>query len=415
MLEHVYKRYQLGLTRISLPSLISERLGRLLKPAASVKSNDRYLWALRDVSFELEKGQSLALIGPNGAGKSTILKLLADITLPTSGHIETNGQVSALIELGAGFHPDLTGRENIYLNGTILGLSRKEIERRFDDIVTFSELECFIDTPVKRYSSGMSVRLGFAVAACIEPDILLVDEVLAVGDASFQQKCMKRIQFLVDKGTSIIFVSHNLYLVQAICMSALYINHGEIVARGNTSDVISMYEKDLHSRRVLNYERSIYADDVELGNGFEIIKIEVLNDRDEVSTELRSYQTAKIRVHYIAYQDIGTINVAAYIIRSDGLTCCMMRTSIDNMKPSLSRGEGVISVTLIPLQLIGGIYFAEVWFLNESDSMILSHQPGRSGWFTVKGNTLSYEERSGVFEPRTRWEQQESIPIQKMG
>jgi lipopolysaccharide transport system ATP-binding protein len=181
--ENISKRYNLGLTRTSLPTVFSHWLKTKVTRKA-LPTQNKVLWALRDVNFELNQGQSLALVGSNGAGKTTILKLLANITKPSSGRLTINGKLSALIELGAGFHPDLTGRENIFLNGTILGLSRKEIERRFDDIVDFSELERFIDTPVKRYSSGMVVRLGFSVASCIEPELLLVDEVLAVGDSS---------------------------------------------------------------------------------------------------------------------------------------------------------------------------------------------------------------------------------------
>ena len=310
--------------------------------------------------------------------------------------------------MGAGFHPDLSGRENVYLNGTILGLSKKEIEQRFDEIVAFSELERFIDTPVKRYSSGMTVRLGFAVAACIEPDILLVDEVLAVGDASFQQKCMQRIQALVDRGTSIIFVSHNLYLVQAICASALYIDHGEIVARGKTIDVIAAYEKALHVQRAENFQQNSDGDQNDLDADFEIAKVEVLGPDLNETTDIRSDQPASIQIHYYAYKDIGPINVSAYIIRSDGVTCCMMRTSLGEFTPRLSQGAGTITVTLLPLQLIGGTYFAEAWFLNQSDSMLLTQKPGRSDWFVVHGNALSFEERSGVYEPKTHWQQQEN-------
>ena len=236
--ENVSKRYRLGLTRTSVPAYVSQSIKNLRNITRRNNQDDQYLWALKDISFELSRGESLALIGPNGAGKSTILKLLAGITHPTSGQIEVNGQLSALIELGAGFHPDLTGRENIYLNGTILGLSRKEVNQRFEEIVDFSELERFIDTPVKRYSSGMSVRLGFAVAACINPEILLVDEVLAVGDASFQQKCLKRIHSLLHNGTSIIFVSHNLYLVQSACETGIYLHKGEVKYTGSISEVI---------------------------------------------------------------------------------------------------------------------------------------------------------------------------------
>ena len=224
--ENVSKQYKLGLTRTSLPALISGNIRKLKKGSSQADVGDQDFWALRDVSFELKESESLALVGANGAGKTTILKLLANITKPTSGVIETSGSLSALIELGAGFHPDLTGRENIFLNGAILGLGRQTIADRFDEIVDFAELERFIDTPVKRYSSGMIVRLGFAVASCVEPDILLVDEVLAVGDAAFQQKCLKRIHDLVDAGTSIIFVSHNFYLVQAVCDTALYLHKG---------------------------------------------------------------------------------------------------------------------------------------------------------------------------------------------
>ena len=218
----------------------------------------------------------LALVGANGAGKTTILKLLANITKPTSGSISTYGQISALIELGAGFHPDLTGRENIYLNGTILGIDRKTIASRFDEIVAFSELERFIDTPVKRYSSGMIVRLGFSVASFMEPEILLVDEVLAVGDAAFQQKCLKRIRSLIQNGTSIIFVSHNFYLVQAVCETSLYIQKGQIKHYGATKDVIDIYERDLHQERSRKFigvspEKSDSSEDIE------ITQVEIFN------------------------------------------------------------------------------------------------------------------------------------------
>ena len=244
--SNVSKRYNLGLTRTSLPSVISQWVKQAL--LGSNSSDRKYHWALRDVSFNLEKGQSLALVGPNGAGKSTILKLLAKITNPTSGKAEVNGQLSALIELGAGFHPDLTGRENIFLNGTILGLTYKDIQRRYDEIVAFSEIEEFIDTPVKRYSSGMTVRLGFAVASCIEPDILLVDEVLAVGDASFRQKCIERIKTLLSNGTSLIFVSHDMGLVRAVCERALYIEHGQVqgffqrISQGGAPGIVDVQE-----------------------------------------------------------------------------------------------------------------------------------------------------------------------------
>jgi lipopolysaccharide transport system ATP-binding protein len=401
--EHISKKYQLGLTRTSLPSLISGWLKRQVSRTSHLVPEDRTFWALRDVSFELKQGESLALVGANGAGKTTILKLLANITKPTSGSISTHGQLSALIELGAGFHGDLTGRENIFLNGTILGLSRKQIADRFDEIVDFSELERFIDTPVKRYSSGMIVRLGFAVASCIEPDILLVDEVLAVGDASFQQKCMKRIRSLINNGTSIIFVSHNFYLVQAVCKTALYLDKGQMKYFGETNQVIDRYEQDLHQARTRRFEDPGQVRDEEETSAIEITEVEVRNSEGPALEFLPNDQPAHIQIHYNAYQSVGKVHVSVFIRRSDGLTCCMMRTKLDDYDLSLERGQGVISLHLEPLQLVTGTYFAEAWFLNESDSMAIISKGGRSDWFSVKGSALSYADDSGVFEPHTRW------------
>lgn len=402
--ENVSKKYELGLTRTSVPTAISQWFKARKRKAHS--PSDRVLWALRDVSFDLAQGQSLALIGPNGAGKTTILKLLANITKPSSGKLTISGKLSALIELGAGFHGDLTGRENIFLNATILGLSRHEIMRRFDEIVDFSELERFIDTPVKRYSSGMAVRLGFAVASCIEPDILLVDEVLAVGDAAFQQKCLRRIRSLIDKGTSIIFVSHNLYLVQAACNIALYLQHGQVKHYGAVKDVLDMYEHDLHLERVHKIEGSDSEEHRE-NDVVEITRVEVGNGHETVTSVLQSDQPAQIRIHYEAYKSLGRVQVSAFIFRSDGVTCCMMRTKLDGFDLFIERGHGVVTIQVTPLQLVGGTYYVEVWFLNESDSMNISSKAGRSDWFTVRGKALSYNE-SSVFEPQTLWEHQQN-------
>jgi lipopolysaccharide transport system ATP-binding protein len=407
--RNVSKLYRLGLTRTSLPSLVSGWFKHVLNHQYRQNAVENNFWALKDVSFELKQGESLALVGANGAGKTTILKLLANITKPTSGSIDIDGKLSALIELGAGFHPDLTGRENIFLNGTILGLSRKQIADRFDEIVEFSELDRFIDTPVKRYSSGMVVRLGFAVASFVEPEILLVDEVLAVGDASFQQKCMGRIRSLIRNGTSIIFVSHNIYLIQAICNSALYLEHGQIKQFGRTKDIIDMYERDLHEKRALKFGQP-KEDEDQISEDLEITKVEVVGAESE-SRIIPSNQPAQIRIHYNAYQSMGRSHVSVFIKRSDGLTCCMMRTKLDNYELFLDRGQGVISLYLEPLQLITGSYFAEAWFLNESDSMGIVSRAGRSDWFSVKGTALSYTDDSGVFEPRTRWGHQSEMHV----
>jgi lipopolysaccharide transport system ATP-binding protein len=203
------------------------------------------IWALRDVSFDVPEGQVLGIIGKNGAGKSTLLKILTRITTPTSGQVEIRGRVGSLLEVGTGFHPELTGRENVFLNGSVLGMKRQEIQRKYDEIVEFSGVERFIDTPVKRYSSGMSVRLAFAVAAHLEPEILLIDEVLAVGDAEFQRKCLGRMEDLSDSGRTIVFVSHQMQAVAQLCDRAILLEKGSVALDGPSSDVVAWYLQEV--------------------------------------------------------------------------------------------------------------------------------------------------------------------------
>ncbi len=396
----VSKRYNLGLTRTSLPSVISQWAKQVLRGGNA--SARKYHWALRNVSFDLEKGESLALVGPNGAGKSTILKLLAKITNPTSGKVEVHGQLSALIELGAGFHPDLTGRENIYLNGTILGLSYKDVQKRFDEIVAFSEIEEFIDTPVKRYSSGMTVRLGFAVASCIEPDILLVDEVLAVGDASFRQKCIERIKTLLNNGTSLIFVSHDMGLVRSVCERAIYIEHGQVQQSGTSGEIIDLYNQVLDRRRIEKMNRAEGAmEDVE--GGVEVIKVEALDANGNPVRETYGDQPLEIRVKYAAYKDIGKANAIILIYRSDGLMCANMRSHLDGYPLHITKGEGEYSVRLEPLQLFGGTYYAITWIMNADDSDGIAY--GASEWFEVRNRVPGREAHIAVYEPNRRWSQ----------
>jgi lipopolysaccharide transport system ATP-binding protein len=227
-----------SLARAPLANL--RRLQRLDTTGSDGDAEDT-LWALRDVSFEIQEGEVVGVIGRNGAGKSTLLKILSRITEPTSGRAIIRGRVSSLLEVGTGFHPELTGRENIYMNGTILGMRKKEIDRKFDQIVDFSGVEKFLDTPVKRYSSGMSVRLAFAVAAHLEPEILIIDEVLAVGDAEFQKKCLGKMQDVASSGRTVLFVSHNLAAVEALCHSAVLLEYGQLVHQGQSRTTIRRY------------------------------------------------------------------------------------------------------------------------------------------------------------------------------
>lgn len=226
-----------------------EDIYRFFNPKRKAQKNSSF-YALNKISFKLKKGEILGIVGPNGAGKSTILKLLSDITLPSSGEIYKEGRIAAMIELAAGFHPELTGRENIYFYGSIMGMKNKEIDRRFKQIVDFAEIEESLDTPLKRYSSGMKARLGFSVSAHIDADILLIDEVLSVGDMSFQRKCFKRMEEYINNGTSIIFVSHNLESVRKLCKRTILLDKGEIIFDGNTENAISKYYEVVSSAQI---------------------------------------------------------------------------------------------------------------------------------------------------------------------
>lgn len=247
--ESISKKYHIGLKRQdnSLREAIVNltkapiRLINSIKEKEKKKKRNNVFWALKNVSFSVESGEILGIIGHNGAGKSTLLKILSRITEPTSGFAKVYGKIGSLLEVGTGFHSELTGRENIYLNGSILGMKRSEIKRKFDEIVAFSEIGDFLDTPVKRYSSGMYVRLAFAVAAHLEPEILIIDEVLAVGDASFQQKCIGKMDEVANSGRTILFVSHNMGAIQSLCSRAILMQHGEIIHNGKVHDTITAY------------------------------------------------------------------------------------------------------------------------------------------------------------------------------
>lgn len=247
--DQIWKKFRRGEKKHdSLRDLIPAVAKSLFKIRRRKELRDQEFWAIKDVSFQVGRGEALGIIGPNGAGKSTVLKLLSGIMRPDLGRIAVNGRLSALIEVGAGFHQDLTGRENIYLNGAILGMKRKEMDRKLEEIVAFSELSDFIDTPVKRYSSGMYARLGFSVAAHVDPDILLVDEVLSVGDWAFQRKCLEKMEAFVKNGVTVIFISHNLQAVMNLCHRALLLRKGSLVEAGSTGMVVRRYLSEAGSQ-----------------------------------------------------------------------------------------------------------------------------------------------------------------------
>ena len=266
-LDHVWKRYRLGARRkghVKRRTLAGEITLSLERAGLRKKAEPmKHLWALADATFDIQAGESVGIIGPNGSGKSTALKLISKITLPWAGNVQTRGRVGSLIEIKSGIHPELTGRENIFLYGSILGLTRKDIRARFDDIVDFAELGRFIDTPTKRYSSGMEVRLGFSVAVHLEPDVLLVDEVLAVGDESFQRRCLTRMDELRANGQTLLFVSHILSDVRRLCPRVIYLDRAMVRADGPVDAVLALYLQDVNERNAQAAAAESNADAVE--------------------------------------------------------------------------------------------------------------------------------------------------------
>ncbi len=311
-LTDVSKKYRIGKSSLNLRSIFRRK-----------NIATKFHWAVKNINFGLQAGESMGIIGPNGAGKTTILKLLSKVTFPTSGQIEMNGRFSALIELGAGFHPELSGRENVFLNGTILGMRKAEIQKRFDDIVQFAGIEKFIDTPVKRYSSGMYARLGFSVAAHVDPQILLVDEVLAVGDMAFQKKCYERMQQLIQNGTTLIFVSHNMRAIQKVCERSMVLYRGEIAFEGSSADATAEYSNIL--RKAAADFQDVSSEDISEGIGQQIMtheavieKIEILKQNNEATNTFPSGENAIVRAKINFYKDAPAPVIACSIRHPDG-------------------------------------------------------------------------------------------------
>jgi lipopolysaccharide transport system ATP-binding protein len=312
------------------------------------------LWALKDVSFQVEQGEVLGIIGRNGAGKSTLLKILSRVTAPTSGRIRVKGRIASLLEVGTGFHPELTGRENIYLNGAILGMKRNEITRKFDEIVDFSGVEKFIDTPVKRYSSGMYVRLAFAVAGHLEPEILVVDEVLAVGDAEFQKKCLGKMGDVAKQGRTVLFVSHNMAAVQSLCPRGIVLLNGEIIADATTVNAVKAYLASMRSETHFNLaERKDRKGEGQI----RFTNIEFLNEANTPIVHAVSGQRVTIRLHYVANRDKAFKNCRASVsVHKDGKSFFLTSTELVESRELVLQGKGHLDCILDELPLSQGKY-----------------------------------------------------------
>ena len=355
--DHIRKRYEIGaaaggvyrygLLRDTIVSSVSSVWQRLARRRLSAAGGPRHIWALDDVSFSVNAGEVLGIIGRNGAGKSTLLKVLSRITKPTSGHAEVHGHLGSLLEVGTGFHPELSGRDNIFLNGAILGMRRREIAKKFDEIVAFSGIEKFIDTPVKRYSSGMYVRLAFAVAAHFEPDILLVDEVLAVGDAEFQKKCLGKMESVVRHGRTVLFVSHNMAAVKALCSRALLLNAGRVETEGSVDAVIARY---LSASSGPSSDAEIPADAARSGTGeAKFRRVEILAMNGQPVVELYFGQRFRVRMTMEVLQAVGPVAAGIVIAAMDGMdVACAFSTDRGAPAYQLTPGWHQIEVEIDP-------------------------------------------------------------------
>lgn len=349
--ENLGKKYIIGHQKqekyTALRDVISNGVKSLLTPKSLQKNHQEEYWALNDVSFEIKQGDRVGIIGRNGAGKSTLLKVLSRITEPTKGRISIKGRVASLLEVGTGFHPELTGRENIFLNGAILGMSKVEIKKKFDEIVAFAEIEKFLDTPVKRYSSGMYVRLAFAVAAHLEPEILIVDEVLAVGDIGFQKKCIGKMDDVGKEGRTVLFVSHNMAMIDKLCLKTLFLEKGDVKHYGSVAEGLKLYNSQL-SMNNNNLNIRIFSQAYEMGLSNPNIKL--IDHKDGIDLE------ASINIESQYYQE--GIGVSIIISTETGIRVSSIGPRLShNILPAF---EGKISQSFyfknIDCNLSGGDY-----------------------------------------------------------
>lgn len=374
--HNVSKKYQLGLTHAGSVRELVNRIGRriigrtsqeVIPEPGTIRSGPQAteFWALKDVSFEIPQGSAVGIIGRNGAGKSTLLKLLSRITYPSEGRIELRGRVASLLEVGTGFHPELTGRENVYLNGTVLGMTRSDIRRRFDDIVEFAGVRKFIDTPVKRYSSGMTVRLGFAVAAHLEPDILIIDEVLAVGDVEFQQRCLGKMDEVASSGRTVLFVSHNMSTVRQLTSVSIVLNEGRVAFSGSTEAAIETY---VNENRRLCSQVDYQGRRQEVGMGtiarIRHVRFEKEDHFFNVDDVLEIAACVESLTH------TGTVRLSFTLYRGDGTA---VGSTFSQQSLALDAGtETTIRVLLKDLRLAPGAYYFAMSVGTGNDSTGLS-------------------------------------------
>lgn len=409
--ENLSKRYRIGVAEQQHDNLIGGIFSWLISPFSNFRRVQKLskfnqdeakdiIWAIKELNFNVNEGEILGIIGKNGAGKSTLLKILSRIVEPTDGQAVVNGRVASLLEVGTGFHRELSGRENIYLNGTILGMTKDEINKNFDEIVEFSEIGKFIDTPVKRYSSGMYVRLAFAVAAHLNPEVLIVDEVLAVGDAAFQKKCLGKMSETAKSGRTVLFVSHNMHTVQDLCNRTLLLENGKIIKDGNTSDVIKYYlEPD-----------SIKIGETDLSNNYRARHspgkmrarhVRILNKNGEINTTFEINDQISIEIDVDNVSDNGFV-ASILVFNQQGALVYHIRSQDGAISTKNLGTTATIKMTIPQLNIIQGRYTIDVWIGNHLD-MLEDHIEGTISFDVVNNGHSKIPLRSIIHETG-QWE-----------
>jgi lipopolysaccharide transport system ATP-binding protein len=425
--HNVSKLYRLG--EISRSQLLADihrwwmkrmarQTGKGDSPTEAEPQEKGDFWALKDISFDIKQGETLAIVGANGAGKSTLLKIISRITAPTTGLVRIKGRVGSLLEVGTGFHPQLTGRDNVYLNGAILGMSRKEVRSKFDEIVGFAGLEQFIDTPVKRYSSGMYVRLAFSVAAFLEPEILIIDEVLSVGDQQFQNRCMQRMEEIINDGRTLLFVSHGTGVVRQVCRRAMCLKHGTMIFDGDVNEAMAAYEESTKQESAIGPEQANIKStslrewrDLENAPGDEVVRLQsarIVNSHGKAVEGITTTQSASIEIEFVVLRNATFLRPS--LVLNDGLGNTLFWSTDTNpelMRKRMNEGKhkssmlipadflapGIISIHVGVAGELGNHVFAtDVLTFNVIDDF--SEDSVRCGY---KGPI------SGFFRPRMKW------------
>ncbi|HVY84684.1 MAG TPA: ABC transporter ATP-binding protein [Caulobacterales bacterium] len=391
------KRYRRGAKASkhdSLRDVIQDGVMSLLRGNSAERRAREEFWALNDANFDIAKGENVGIIGLNGAGKSTLLKVLSRIVTPTTGTAEIHGRLGALLEVGTGFHQELTGRENTFLYGSILGMTRAEVARKFDAIVDFAEIGEFIDTPVKRYSSGMYVRLAFAVAAHLDPDILLLDEVLAVGDFAFQRKCMNFARSLEQRGSTILFVSHNMFSIKTMCQRVIYLKRGQIAYDGPTDEGLKLYENDSRLQAA-----PWFHDDSEKP-AIVITEVSMLDERGQETAVFDYGKRMTVRIGYKAFRPIERPDFRVGVNRSDEVHCATFSSTADKVEIDQVEGDGFIELRTPPLRFVSDLYSMMIVVRERGFGRIVCAQIG--GSFHVRHPVFA-SNAFGVFHESGEW------------